>query len=222
MNRVSMVGLALAVALALGGGAVAMWQSDPARELARREAAWGAPLQPGDVVLQDLACGLRCNFIRDVTHSRYTQVGLVLEQGGQRVVWEAFGPVGPVPLARWVDRGKEGRLAVYRPRFEVRAKLPALQAAAAAFRDAPYDPDFQWDDARLYSAELVAKVFARAGVPLVAPHPMGPGAFEGHEKAVMGLTGRKLTEATPMVMPVDFTRSPQLQKVIDQLQEPAP
>lgn len=217
MSRGSMIALAIAVLLALGGGGIAMYQSDPSRTLARREKAWGVRIQPGDVVLQDLACGLRCNFIRDVTHTRYTQVGLVLEEDGKRVVWEAFQPVGPVPLAAWVDRGKEGRVAVYRPTFDVQAKLPQLTADARVLRDTPFDPDFQWDDARLYASELVEKLYEKLGEPLVAPHPMGKGGFASHAEAVRRLTEDKLTEQTPIVMPVDFTRAPRLHRVVDEL-----
>jgi hypothetical protein len=213
-----MAALGLAVLMLVVGGAVAMWRSDPARALARREAAWQQRIQPGDVLLQDLGCGLRCNLIRDLTHSRYTQVGLVLEHEGQREVWEAFGPVAPVPLATWVDRGKEGRVAIYRPTFDLAPVLPRLAAAAESFRNAPFDTAFQWDDARLYGAELVAKVFARAGAPLLEPHPMGPGAFKDHEKGVKGLTALQLTEQTPVVMPVDFTKTPRLHKVVDELE----
>lgn len=216
MSKASMAALALAVLVLVGGALVAAYQSDPSRTLARREAAWHARIQPGDVLLQDLACGMRCNLIRDLTHSRYTQAGIVLDENGQRMVWEAFGSVGPVPLGTWVDRGKDGRVAIYRP--DLGDKLPALEKTVRAFRDTPFDPAFQWDDAHLYGAELVAKAFARAGLPLVEPRAMGKGAFAGHEGGVKGLTGLQLTEETPVVMPVDFTKSPALHKVVDELE----
>ena len=219
MSRLAMgiIGAFGALVLVLGG--VAMYLSQPDRALARREAAWGQRIEPGDVVLQQLACGLRCHFITDITHTRYTNVGLVLEQNGERVVWDAFGRVDAMPLGDWIDRGKKERIAVYRP-DGVAAKLAALAAAAKALEGTRYDPDFEWDDSRMYPAEFVAKVFARAGLPLVEPHALGKGAFGAHAHSVVGLTEGKLTEETPMVMPVDFVRSPKLNKIIDQLEDP--
>jgi hypothetical protein len=204
-------------ALAILVGGIAMYLNQPDRALARREASWHQQIEPGDVVLQELACGLRCHFITDVTNTRYTNVGLVLEQNGRLVVWDGFGRVDFMPLGDWIDRGKGDEIAVYRPEG-VNSKLSALAAAAQALRGTPYDPDFEWDDSRMYPAEFVAKVFARAGIPIVQAHPLGKGAFGSHANAVIGLTEGKLTEQTPMVMPVDFVRSPKVHKVIDELE----
>ena len=203
-----------AVAVLVAGVAVA-YLNDPERALARRE-AHGLHIQPGDVVLQDLRCGLRCELVHDLTQSRYTQAGVVLEQDGQRVVWEAFGPVGPVPLAQWVDRGKGQKLAVYRPAAPV--PLDALAAAAHAEAGKPFDPNFTWDEKSAYSGELVARIFAHAGRPLVTPHPLDAERFKRHEKGIRGLTQGQLTEKSDVVMPVDFARSPALTRVVDQLE----
>ena len=46
-------------------------------------------IREGDLVFQDLACGMRCALIRQVTHSRYVHVGLVLMEDGERVVYDA-------------------------------------------------------------------------------------------------------------------------------------
>ena len=210
------IGGAIAIGAIVFGG-VAMIQSQPDKVLARREASWGARIQAGDVVLQDLACGLRCNLVRDVTHSRYTQVGVVLEKDGKREVWESFGPVSAVPLENWIDRGKEGRVAIYRPK---QVDVAALDAAVRANAGKPDDPDFSWDDRALYAGELVEKSFERAGTPLVAPHTLDASALAEHEKGIRGLTHGNLTPQLAVVMPVDFTRSDKLVRVIDELTEP--
>ncbi|MBS2033169.1 MAG: hypothetical protein JST54_35175 [Deltaproteobacteria bacterium] len=216
MKNAGMVGIAIVAVGVLVAGGVAMYQSRPDRSLARREAAWGVHIQPGDVVLQDLACGLRCNLVRDVTHSRYTQVGVVLEKDGKREVWESFGPVSAVPLENWVDRGKEGRVAVYRPK---QVDVAKLDAAVRANAGKPDDTDFSWDDHALYAGELVEKSFERAGTPLVTPHTLAASALAEHEKGIRGLTHGNLTPQLPVVMPVDFTHSDKLTRVVDELTE---
>ena len=216
MKNLGMVIIGVIAVGVLVAGGFAMYQSRPDRSLARREAAWGIHIQPGDVVLQNLACGLRCNLVRDVTKSRYTQVGVVLEKDGKREVWESFGPVASVPLEDWVDRGKEGRIAVYRPK---QVDLAKLDAAVRSFAGKPDDNDFSWSDDALYSSELVEKAFERAGDPLVTPHTLDADVLKEHERGIRGLTHGNLTPQLPVVMPVDFTRSDKLTRVVDELTE---
>ncbi len=83
------------------------------RELAALEDAHEVEFLPGDLVFQDLACGERCDLIRDVTGSPYSHVGFVdVDADGERVVWEALSNVEKVPLATFVRRGA---FAIYRP-----------------------------------------------------------------------------------------------------------
>jgi hypothetical protein len=198
---------------------IAVWRARPDRALERREEAWHARIEPGDVVLQQLECGLRCDLFRDITHSRYTHAGVVIFDGRTRVVWEAFGPVGPTRLDEWAQRGKEQRLAVYRPSPAVKAKLEGIANALHGMKNLPDDPQYQWDDARLYASELVEKAFERgAQVQLVVPHPLGAGAFGSHADGVRHLTDGAFTVETPVVTPSDFAHSLQLTRVIDELE----
>lgn len=218
MNRLLGAGIFCVVVL-FCAAFTAAWRARPDRALARREQAWQARIQPGDVVLQQLECGLRCDLFRDITHSRYTQVGVVLFDDQHRVVWEAFGPVGPTRLDAWVQRGKEQRVAVYRPAPLSPAMLEGLANALHAMRDLPDDPRYQWDDAHLYAGELVEKAFERGlQRTLVAPHPLGPGAFGSHADGVRHLTGGAFTVETKVVTPADFARSPQLTRIVDELE----
>ncbi len=202
-------------------GAAMLWlvKTQPARSLRHREAAWHVRIEPGDIVFQDLDCGLRCDLIRDLTRSPYTHVGIVLADAkGRRMVWEAYNAVGPVPLADWVERGCGRRVAVYRLEPALLAKLPAIAAQVRALRGKPYDADYQWDDDRIYCSELVEKAVERgAGVALFAPHPMGPGSFGRHAAIIARMTQDKLTEQTPLTSPADLTRSPHLRRMVDEL-----
>jgi hypothetical protein len=206
----------LLIASALG---IVYLRGQPARSLARREAAWHDRIQPGDVIFQDLDCGIRCDLIREVTHSPYTHVGLVLEENGQRVVWEAYQPVGSVPLLEFIERGRDRLLAVYRPTPELLAKLPQVAEQVRAMRGRPYDGNYQWDDDNIYCSELIEKGFERgAGVALFPPHPLGPGSFGVHAGVIKKISDGKLTEQTPLTSPLDLTRSPSLHRIVDELE----
>lgn len=200
-------------------GALAAWAPGaPERALARRERAWGTRIRAGDLVFQDLACGLRCDLIRAVTSSPYSHVGIVLEENGERVVWEALGPVGPTPLAEWIERGRGQRVAVYRPRAPLLADLNAVAAEVRRMRGLPYDGDYQWDDDRIYCSELVAKAFERAsGRVWFSPRPLGPGSFGPHRATIHRMSRGRLTETTPLVAPVDLIRSAHLEPIVDEL-----
>ncbi|MHB8873012.1 MAG: YiiX/YebB-like N1pC/P60 family cysteine hydrolase [Myxococcaceae bacterium] len=156
--------------------------------------------------------------MREVTHSRYAHVGVVLDEGGERVVWEAFGPVGPTPLAKWLDRGRGRQAAVYRPTGGLATHRTAIAREVQAMRGLPYDGDYQWDDERIYCSELYAKAVRRAtGEEHFTPHPLGPGAFGRHAETIRRLSKGRLTEQTPMVSPLDLTRSGELARVVDEL-----
>lgn len=191
----------------------------PTMVLEQRQRDWGHPIQEGDILFQDLDCGLRCSLIREVTGSRYTHVGIVLNEQGALRVWEAFEAVGPVDLVDWVHRGIKERVAIYRLRAPLADQLPRIADAVRSLRGHPYDPDYQWDDERIYCSELIAKAANQvAGRPLFAPRPIG--ALGPHSDVIKRMSQGRLTEATVMVAPVDLVRSPLLQRIVDELQSP--
>lgn len=207
--------LVLALATVVLSAVVYAAETAEARALAARESAWGEAILAGDLVFQDIECGERCALIRRITHSRYTHVGVVVGEGEDRFVWEAYGPVGPVPLATWVARGIAGGVAVYRPPASLRAARPRVEAELLAMRGRPYDGDYQWDEARIYCSELVAKAYANAlGRAVWAPHTVYLGAHAGR---VAELSRGRLTEATPMVTPRDLIAYGGFTRVVDEL-----
>ena len=187
-----------------------------ARALEAREAALEIEIRSGDLVFQDLRCGLRCEAIRAVTESRYAHVGIVIVEDGERVVWEAFGPVGPTPLAEWAARGE---IALYRPRLHDapldEESLSRLARALRTYAGRPYDGSYRWDDERIYCSELVAKAWRDAfGEPLVEPRPVSLGAWATRAAQ---MTNGELVDRTPMVSPADLVRSGRLVRVVDEL-----
>jgi hypothetical protein len=182
--------------------------------LQERERAWGAHIEEGDLVFQDLDCGERCALIRSVTHSRYSHVGIVLREGDELMVWEALAPVGPTPLVEWVHRGIREELAIYR--FRSHVGTAAIAAEVRAMRGLPYDADYQWDDERIYCSELIAKAVNRVlGEHSFEPKPIG--SLGAYAERIRKMSGGRLTEATPIVSPLDLVRSPLVTKIVDEL-----
>ncbi len=206
----------LIVAFALLLGLYAWASGASARLLEAREQEWGHQIESGDLVFQDLDCGERCALIRSVTDSKYSHVGIVVENGGERMVWEALGPVGPVPLTDWVRRGIGGRVAVYRPIRALQRHHGAVELAMQRMAGRPYDGFYGWDDDTIYCSELVAKAYEQAlGQPLVAPHTVDLGR---HIRRIGRLSDGRLTPATLMVTPADLVRSGAFVRVVDELE----
>ena len=88
----------LAFVLAGLGVFVGYARGAPERKLAELES--GHRIEPLDLVFQDLACGLRCDLIRQITQSHYSHVGIVLEDNGERVVCTLPRAAGSDPAAR--------------------------------------------------------------------------------------------------------------------------
>jgi hypothetical protein len=209
LRRVIIVGVAAVVLIS------AAWlvATAPARVLDGRERAWGVQIQEGDVLFQDIDGGMRCTLIRDVTQSRYTHVGIVLNEHGTLKVWEAYEPVGSTDLVDWIHRGIGERVAIYR--FG-KLSIAGIATAIRSFAGRPYDGDYQWDDERIYCSELIAKAVNRAeGRQIFEPKPIGD--LGPHAEVIKRLSHGRLTEGTVMVSPVDLTRSPSLQKLVDEL-----
>jgi hypothetical protein len=200
---VRLFGAILAVLLAVAATFLAWVRSEPDRRLAAFEQQH-VRIEPFDVVFQDLECGRRCDLIREITQSPLTHTGIVLEEHGQRMVWEAYGPVGPVPLAEWLDR-THGSIAVYRLDPRLLKHSDAIAREVRAMRGFPYDGDYQWDDERIYCSELIHKAVLRAtGVALAPPRTF---TFGVNRADIAQLTHGHLTESTFIVAPVDLAQS---------------
>lgn len=172
-------------------------------------------IRPGDLVFQELACGERCALIAAITQSRYVHVGVVVDDDGERAVMEALGPVGVVPLDTWAARGVGRDLAVYRPSRALADIAPRVERAMQRYAGRPYDALYQWDDARIYCSELVAKAYRDVlGHDLFTPRPVWLGR---HATRVAALSGGALREGTPMVTPRDLTLGGDFVRVIDAL-----
>lgn len=133
-------------------------------------------LHDGDIVFQQTG-GEQGRAIKLATGSPWTHVGVLFEENGRWMVYEAIGPVRSISLDEWAAHGDEGHWVAKRwsgaeelAPGELRS---ALKKAGARFSGSPYDPEFRWSDERIYCSELVWKMYAEgAGVRLCEPKPM--------------------------------------------------
>jgi len=118
--------------------------------------------QEGDILFQSLPHEPLVDAIEGCTHSPYSHCGIAHQTPAGWVVIEAIGPVKETPIARWIAQSRDSRYAVARLRAEYRTRIPAMIAAAQTFAGRPYDIKYEFDDGKIYCAELVFKAFKLA------------------------------------------------------------
>lgn len=127
------------------------------------------PLEPGDLLFQDLDCGPMCDAVEAVTEgvngADFTHVGMVSRvEGPDTYVLEAVGKgVVETPLEEFLAQGgknKTGpRVWVGRVRgLDPSVRLAAVERARKTL-GRPYDEVFDLDPGRLYCSELVYHAF---------------------------------------------------------------
>lgn len=134
------------------------------------------------------------------------------------MVLEAVQPVGAVPLADFLARGKAGTNRVLRLKQPLTAEsLERGRTWAAAQVGKNYDGKFLWDDGRLYCSELVWKVYQQAGVELCKPRRFRDFKLEDPKVRKMIEERFGSIEALPrdekVVAPSDLASSPLLEEV---------
>jgi uncharacterized protein YycO len=127
------------------------------------------PLRDGDIIFHT-SRSAQSLAIQRATHSPYSHVGMVFHRDGKPFVFEAIATVRYTPLAQWTARGTGGKFVVKRLKTPLSvAQAKKLRNAAERHAGKPYDPYFEWSDARIYCSELVWKAYQEAlGVELGA------------------------------------------------------
>ncbi|MFN8713267.1 MAG: YiiX family permuted papain-like enzyme [Bacteroidota bacterium] len=116
----------------------------------------------GDLIFQSSNSG-QSAAVQLATHSIYTHCGILFQENGQWMVYEAVQPVRKVPVEEWTAAGQNGFYIVRRLKnadsLLSENKITAMKAAAAKRLGRDYDIYFSWDEERLYCSELVWKVY---------------------------------------------------------------
>jgi hypothetical protein len=125
-----------------------------------------AKLNNGDIVFQTSRSS-QSRAIQLATHSPYSHIGIVFYRKGKPYVYEAEGRVVWTPLQEWKRRAVNSIYVTRRMKDFPPDAVFKLRKATEEFLDKPYDPFFEWSDARIYCSELVWKVYKNAlGVEL--------------------------------------------------------
>jgi hypothetical protein len=140
-------------------------------------------LRAGDLIFQDLDCGVLCDAIEKVTEGAggkdFSHLGLVVASGDSLAVVEAIGSaVQLTGIQKFIQRSKtpEGKPKIVVTRLKPRWQRVAAGAAVAAVGmvGVPYDDTFLPDNGKLYCSEMVALAFqaANRGEPFFPQKPM--------------------------------------------------
>jgi len=152
---------------------IAYWAPDMLRfaqgvaEDTKRNTLWAIEqkIKNGDIIFQTSKSS-QSKAIQLATHSKYSHMGIIYENGGQYYVYEAIQPVKLTPLSEWIFRGEDSHYVLKRLKNadEVLTEetLNKMKAAGEKYKGKNYDLYFEWSDERIYCSELVWKIYKEA------------------------------------------------------------
>jgi len=171
----------------------------------------GLEVREGDLVFHRSRSS-QSRAVALATGSSYTHMGIVLLTDGQPFVLEAVQPVKLTPLAAWITRGEGGRVVVKRlanrDRVLTQEVIERMHQLGSSWLGRPYDPQFRWDDERLYCSELVYKLYQRAAGVRIGTLRKAK-EFNLADPEVRRLIGRRFGGKKPSFDPDETVISPQ-------------
>lgn len=122
-------------------------------------------IRSGDIIFHTSQTS-QSKAIRKATGSQYTHCGIIYEENGQFLVFEAIQPVQLTPINDWINRGKNGHYVVKRLKTADKvlnqSTLLKMKEIGENFLGRDYDCAFSWSDDKLYCSELVWKLYYMA------------------------------------------------------------
>lgn len=122
-------------------------------------------IQNGDIIFQ-ISLSKQSAAIRLATHSDYSHVGIIFDNDGEWVVYEAMQPVMKTPLKEWIDRGENDHYVIKRlkdaKKVLTKSVLQEMQEIGEDNIGKDYDIYFNWSDDQIYCSELVWKIYDEA------------------------------------------------------------
>lgn len=170
------------------------------------------PFKEGDLIFQD-AQSSQCMAIELATGSQYTHVGLLFQENGTWVVYEAVQPVKVTPLEKFKKRGQNEHFVVKRSKDSVPVSL--LKTYCEKELGKNYDIYFNWDNKEIYCSELAWKAYRNAGSTLCQTRPLSD--YQLTHPIVLDIMKQRYGENIPwdeqMVAPSDLFSSPLLETI---------
>lgn len=122
-------------------------------------------IQDGDLIFQT-STSSQSQAIQLATNSKYSHMGIIYENDGNYVVYEAVQPVKLTPLTEWINRGKNGHYVIKRlenaDEILTAPILLKMKQVGDQFNGKDYDKYFEWSDEKMYCSELVWKIYKEA------------------------------------------------------------
>lgn len=118
--------------------------------------------QDGDLLFQSLPHSRLVNAIEGGTQSPYSHCGIVAQENGEWVVYEAYRNVEATPLRQFVFRGRNHGFAAYRLNSTNQKFVAATLQHVKSFLGRPYDSRYRMDDENIYCSELIFKAYRKA------------------------------------------------------------
>lgn len=122
-------------------------------------------LQNGDIIFQS-SHSKQCEAVKLATHSEYSHVGIIFEDEGKWMVYEAVQPVKKTPLKDWIKHGEDGQYVVKRlknaKKVLTKQILEKMQTLGETLLGKNYDIYFNWSNDEIYCSELVWKIYDEA------------------------------------------------------------
>lgn len=174
-----------------------------------------AAYRDGDIIFHE-SQSAQSHAIREATGSRWSHVGVLFQERGRWMVFEAVQPVRLTPLNSFIQRGKSKEYRVYRLPTLSDSQREELRKEAGKYLGKSYDIYFEWSDELIYCSELVYKMFLSAtAVEIGAIQRFGDLRLEGpyaKELIRRRLTdkGRELDLGEPIVTPDSQIKDPDL------------
>jgi hypothetical protein len=169
----------------------------------------------GDVVFQSLPRSPLVDTIEGCSESRFSHCGIVTRSGSEFVVLEAFEKVGFTPLAKWIDRGRNGAFSVFRWQNGAAQHVPDVIDAARDFLGRPYDIHYSMDDEAIYCSELIFKAFHKVtGENLGVLVTLGDLNWRPFEATIRQIEGGPPPLEREMITPVALSEATHLTEVL--------
>ncbi len=134
-------------------------------------------LRDGDILFREADARLFFNtfpfskIAADMSASRFTHTGIFTWENGEPIVYDtSMGGARRMRLGVW-SLDNVGHLGISRPRPEYQAHVPAAvdYCRSVYLRQLPFDMKLGLGDDEYYCAELTARSYAYAGLPLATP-----------------------------------------------------
>ncbi len=168
----------------------------------------------GDIIFQATA-GDRGKAIQLATKSKYNHCGVLFNENGKWVVYEAVQPVKKTSLSAFNSRG-QGSVMRLKNKVLKPEDIEKLKNVFKGYEHKNYDDAFNWSDDRIYCSELVYKLYNNGlNIKLCEPRKLRDFDLSNPlVKAQLNLQyGNHIPLEEPMVAPGDISASALLEAV---------